>query len=410
MHDLPRRTIEEDALGATPWTVTKDEIPQLIEEILNPGRLHSLTVISPAGDTGRPRIDVDQLVREVEHLPTDVVVLDSMPASERLSDSISSTFHCYGGSVRVVMPDARVTDHFRRHPLLLIYPEDDPGASLRRVVEAVEHTPHVAPQPTPARPPRVLHTGTKGRIPAGLVPGTHTTPKPGPPTGAKPDSSPRPEPAAQPAGPQPPTPAHTPFGLADIETVVARSLTRVLEEQFGSSSEDTERERSRADTAEELLHEAEQRITRLEDELRAEQKARREIEERGQLPFVSDDPVEQLRSELAWYWLVTVTGDAGPMPTYTLGAGLVTGLDHAVVPRRRTLEVIVGLMRDDDRMLRRTHDFLESKGGRPRLTDAGHRIRRTAIREHTPQAPRLTWWRTDAGFHFDHVGPHDELL
>lgn len=173
----------------TVWHVTTEDVSALVEAILNPTRLHSLALVSPAGDTGQPRIDVDALVDSVRNLPPDVVVLESMAASERLSDSISEAFHCYGGSVRVVMPQARVTDHFRRHPLLLIYPTDDPKVSLRRVVEAAERTPvRMSEPPAPHPEPK---TG-----PALPVDPSRPIPKPGP---FKPHPAPQLETADDPA-------------------------------------------------------------------------------------------------------------------------------------------------------------------------------------------------------------------
>lgn len=398
------------------WRVTAGEVSALVEVMLNPTRLHSLVVVSPASDTGQPRLDVDALVSSVEDLPCDVVVLDSMAASERLSDSISEAFHCYGGSVRVVMPRARVTDHFRRHPLLLIYPTDDRTLSLRRVVEAAERTPlSLAEPPEGSRPPVRL------AMPSPDQP--RPAPKPGPPAS-------RPTPAALPTaaagtgaadlveppdrdavvdevGSPTPPPMHTPFGLADVEAVVVRAMTRTLEEQLGGPSSETQRERSRADTAEELLAEAERRIGRLEAQLA----------ERGPslvLPVVYDDPEAQLRWEVETRWLMSMPEQqrrAFTLPPWTAGPGFLAGLEHPVVPRRKTIAVMLAVLRGRVWDEYTTHQFLESKAGKPRLSPTGTAVWRTYVKAETPQAPRLTWWQNpDTSCHFEHVGTHDELI
>lgn len=50
------------------WRVTTEDVPALVEAILNPTRIYSLTVVSPASDLGRPRIEVDDLAALVGEL------------------------------------------------------------------------------------------------------------------------------------------------------------------------------------------------------------------------------------------------------------------------------------------------------------------------------------------------------
>lgn len=432
-------------VDVNPWVVDVEDVPHLIEMILNPSRSHSLVLVSKAGDTGRPRIDVDALQAAVEDLPADLVLLGSMEASQRLSDSISEQFHCYGGSVRVVMPGARVTDHFRRHPLVLVYKEDDPKRSVQRVVERVERTPAVTTAPEPLVPAGKPPAPKLGESPVAI-------PKPGPPPGAlpckptplAPPSSPGPSPEAErspattttnpppatdaldtPAGvgaeerrPEPVIAAggdipvvaspqvRLPFGLEEIEQVVTRSLGRVLEEQLGGPSSETERERSRADTAEEELVQAQERIRRLEDELR-------EARLGSGPPVVYSDPVKQLRFEVQQHWLTTVPEHLreDSLPSYTFGESFTEGLEHPVVPRAKTVQVMVAILTGEGWKQYETHQFTEGKTGPARQSPDGTPVLRTYVKENTPQAPRLTWWHTKTrGFHFDHVGPHDELL
>lgn len=365
--------------------------------------------MSPSGNTGRPRIDVDELVGLVASLPTDVVVLDSMAASEKLSDSISEAFHCYGGSVRVVMPRARVTDHFRRHPLLLIYPDDDPALSLRRIVDRVERTPSPSAAAPAAPPPLRVPTGPVP-TPTALFSRAAATP-PVPDRSSQPDTAPDlavQAPVADHAAPdQAAVPDHTPFGLADIEAVVARAVARTLEEQLGGPGSEAERERSRADTAEELWLEAEERIRRLESE------ATDRIDLQ-QLPQVYANEEAQLRWEVETIWLTTTPETervSCPLLPWTVSPAVFEGLAHPVVPRRKTIEVMLAVLTSRVWDACTSHQFRESEGGKARTSPTGTSIWRTYVRANTPQAPRLTWWQNpDQSIHFDHVGVHDALL
>lgn len=402
------------------WRVRVDDVPSLVGAILDPGRRHSLTIVSPASDTDQPRICVDELVDKVARLPTDVVVLDSMTASTALSDSISTAFHCYGGSVRVVMPNARVTDHFRRHPLLLIYPEDDRQLSLRRVVDAVERTPTVIPHAPAAPDVATIRPPSPGgwQVPK---PG----PRPAPPSAAQPaEAAPvtlpsvTPPPATSPS-PAPETsgdagvPLHTVFGLSDIEAVVSRAVARTLEEQLGGPSSATEHERSRADTAEEQLEAANSRIARLEAEVRTLHAV--SAAAAGELPQVFSDAEQQLRWEVDQVWLTGIPEPQRherPIATsWSVGPAFLAGLDDPVVPRRKVLGVVMAILRGDGWTEYTTHQFLESKAGKPRTSPTGTAVWRTYVKQSTPQAPRLTWWQNpDGSFHFDHVGAHDDLI
>lgn len=159
------------------------------------------------------------------------------------------------------------------------------------------------------------------------------------------------------------------------------------------------------------MSEAGHRIHRLEEELHEATRALQTRDDDAALPAVSDDPEVQLRKEIAWYWLAGPDQQLSGLPDFTVGTDLLAGLQHPVVPRRRTLEVMVRLMRKGPSIQRKSHHFLEGKAGKPRLSAEGQPQWRTNMKEGTPQAPRLTWWATGGGgFHFDHVGPHDDLL
>lgn len=389
-------------------------MPRLVQVMFDQQRRHSLTMVSPASDVRRPRIDVDQLVELVADLPTDIVVLADTQTTERLTDAVGHSFRCFGGSVRVVMPGARVTDHYRRHPLLRIYPEDDPQVSLHRIVEAVERTPLVTSAPastTAATPER-----TVVQLPVRMIPKPGprpTAPKPAePPTPAVVDDAHTAQPDAVPSSEAAHAPASGPaatqagFTLDDVERVVALAVTRTLEEQLGGSSDDLERERSRADTAEELLSEAQERIGRLEARLRTPTKML------GQWPQVYADREKQLRWEIETTWLTTTAEpDRGELATWTLDPEVLDGLELQVVPRPKAIEVMIAILQGNWQDRFGGHQAKESEGGRTKVSPEGTPMWRTYIKENTPQAPRLIWWHTrTGGVHFHHIGGHDDWL
>lgn len=390
-----------DSASTPVWDVDVDEIPHLIARILDPARQDSLVLVSPGGDTGRPRIDVDTLAARLAELPADIAVLATMTAANALSDSISDAFRSYGGSVRVVMPDAKVTDH-RRHPLILVYPEDDPAVALARIVAAVERTPYTStPAPSPTAPTLVIPRPGPHLIRHPPEPATAS------PLASEPDPAPGGDDGIEPRRGEGPTWGTGQPTLADIEEVVSRAVARTLEEQLGGPNSNTERERSRAVTAEEALDEARTRIAHLTEEVA---RARHDLVAHT----VFSDPEQQLRWELATLWLLTTPEHARneqPLADYTVTDAFLQGLTKHVVPRDKTITVMIDVLRGqgwDDRV---THQFKESKAGNARLSPTGTPMWRTYIKADSPQAPRLTWWQNpDLSYCFDHVGGHDDLL
>ena len=112
------------------WRVGVSDVGILVSRIFDSTRDSALVVVSPASDTNRPRIDSKLLA---QHLApgTELAVLDSMTASERLSDTVDPQFQVYGGGIRVILAGAARTDHWRRHRLFRVYPGDDADSACR---------------------------------------------------------------------------------------------------------------------------------------------------------------------------------------------------------------------------------------------------------------------------------------
>lgn len=119
------------------WNVGVSDVGILVSRIFDSSRDGALVVVSPASDTNRPRIDPDLLARYLV-AGTELAVLDSMTASERLSDTVDPQFQVYGGGIRVILAGAVRTDHWRRHRLFRVYPGDDAERACRQIAEFVE--------------------------------------------------------------------------------------------------------------------------------------------------------------------------------------------------------------------------------------------------------------------------------
>ena len=120
----PTQVCQERGIVVSEWRVGVGDVGILVSRIFDSSRDGALVVVSPASDTNRPRIDTKLLAQRLAP-GTELAVLDSMTASERLSDTVDPQFQVYGGGIRVILAGAARTDHWRRHRLFRVYPGDD---------------------------------------------------------------------------------------------------------------------------------------------------------------------------------------------------------------------------------------------------------------------------------------------
>lgn len=407
------------------WRVAAADIAHLVSRIFDSSRDGVLVVVSPASDTQKPRIDTGALA-EMLAPGTELAVLESMAASERLSDMVDRQFHCYGGSVRIILAGAARTDHWRRHRLFQIFPEDDADHACRRISQYVED------HQGSGRATRVVGPSTGG---SSLDPGQAeillglkrsmlegAEPAPRPAKQPRPEPSPEPEPAAapsaSPAGPEaggPREPCPVSVTADDMKRIVrsqsgfiADAVRRAIQEDllalFGNDHEALARERSRADAAEEEL-----------DQLQRRMREKEEREAQRAIPIISRDPERQLRWEIDYEWL---TGTPEPeregveLARYRLGSGFLKSLAADIVPRRKTVQVIVDVLAGRCWERRETHAFTEkSKSDIQRTRPDGALAWRTYVKTGAHGAPRLIWWQLPDGvIELDHVGHHDDQL
>ncbi|AXE39270.1 hypothetical protein [Acidipropionibacterium virtanenii] len=428
------------------WSVDGPEVGHLVTRIFDVTRTEPLVVVSPVSETGSPRIDVARLV---ELLPagTEVAVLATMKASRVLSDAVDTQFQCYGGSVRAILPGAARTDYWRRHRLFTIYPEDDVEAACRLIARHVadsqgtgpaRHVSGTAPhgvldlrqaaQLAEYRR-RLIAGGAGDQAPRPAVPqagpgvvGSGPGPKPGPGlrkafsrTAPRPtaEEAPEPEAAAPEAAPGPGPAARSITvdaavleELLDekVDSIVRRVSAGVEEGLLALLNEELQaqdRERSRADSLAEQNADLQLRLEVMQGR-------------GGAVPRVFADPGRQLRWEIEQEWLTGTPESerADGLRTFTLGPRFLDSMEAEIVPRAKTVRVMVDVLAGHAWDRHETHQFTDApRGGKQRVRDDGATAWRTYVKAESHGAPRLTWWQcADGSVEFGHVGHHDELI
>jgi len=422
------------------WRVGVSDVGILVSRIFDSSRDGALVVVSPASDTNRPRIDTKLLA---QHLApgTELAILDSMPASERLSDTVDSQFQVYGGGIRVILPGAARTDHWRRHRLFRVYPGDDTDSACLDIADYVSsHQGIGGPRRVGAGAPQQALTedqmaalnrfrssldiapNAPAVAPKAPRPGTHgsPTPKPGPAPKPgphrTPGTTPTPAPAAPAAritpAPAPATPADTGISAAELKNLLNAQTDRIANKLRSSIIDDLmllldtdheslARERSRADAAEEELDHLRRRMAD-QDELRG-------------YPRVFSDPEKQFRWEVEYEWL---TGNpeeerGESLNPYVLSEGFLDSMEADLLRgRSKIVQVVVDILSGHAWDRRKTHQFIiPGKSVFQKTLPEGAVPWRTYVKRGAPGAARLTWWQYPNGtIELVHVGHHDDLL
>ena len=431
----PMQVCQERGTVVSEWRVGVSDVGILVSRIFDSSRDGALVVVSPASDTNRPRIDTKLLAQHL--VPgTELAVLDSMTASERLSDTVDPQFQVYGGGIRVILAGAARTDHWRRHRLFRVYPGDDADsacldiadhvsshqgiggprrvgagtpqqalsedqmAALNRFRSSLDITPD-APAPTPRAP----KPGSQGSS----VPKPGPTPRPGP---ARPATT---TPSRAPVVPtQSQVPAPTDPGISanelkallnDQTDRIAKNLRSSIIDDLmlllDSDHESLARERSRADAAEEELDHLRRRMADQE-------------EHRG-YPRVFSDPEKQFRWEVEYEWL---TGNpeeerGESLNPYVIGEKFLESMEADLLRgRAKIVQVVVDVLSGHAWDRRKTHQFIiPSKSVIQKVMPEGAVPWRTYVKRGAPGAARLTWWQLpDGTIELVHVGHHDDLL
>ena len=414
------------------WRVGVSDVGILVSRIFDSSRDGALVVVSPASDTNRPRIDPKLLAQHL--VPgTELAVLDSMTASERLSDTVDPQFQVYGGGIRVILAGAARTDHWRRHRLFRVYPGDDADSACLEIADYVRARQEIGgsrkvgastPQqalsedqmaalnrfrsfldvtpPTPPQAPKVPKPGP----PSSRAPKPGPTPKPGP---HRPASTP---PAPTPVAPESPVSTVTGISTAELKNLLDTQTERIANKLrssiiddlmllLDSDHESLARERSRADAAEEELDDLRRRMA--------------DQEERRGYPRVYSDPEKQFRWEVEYEWL---TGNpeeerGESLVPYIISEGFLDSMEAEILRgRAKIIQVVVDILSGHAWDRRKTHQFIiPGKSVIQKSIPEGAVPWRTYVKRGAPGAARLTWWQyPDKTIELVHVGHHDDLL
>lgn len=345
-----------------PWVVRTNEVAHLTTEIFSPNREDCLVVVSPASDTNAPRVDPDQITA-ASPPGTVVAVLSTMATSRALTDDVTRDLTAFGGACRVYRPYASRNDSATRHPLILTRPHDDPADSVRMIAQHCRrHGADRSARPRPATPPPVVR------------------PVPVPTAPAETDSS-LPAPGD--------TAALTNAVRSAVEPLLREVVTEVITDLLGTDTDAEEVQRLRTEVAQ-LREELDQHVP----------------------PEVFAEPIDQLRWELTQQWL-TSTPEAereSGLPEWTAAAAFLAGLDDQIVPRRKTIQVMVEILTGAVWDRRKVHQCA-TPGGQALLDTDGAVLWRAHIKTNSPGAPRIHWWaRPDGSVDFCTVGHHDATL
>ena len=417
------------------WRVGVSDVGILVSRIFDSTRDSALVVVSPASDTNRPRIDSKLLA---QHLApgTELAVLDSMTASERLSDTVDPQFQVYGGGIRVILAGAARTDHWRRHRLFRVYPGDDADSACLEIADYVKsHQGIGGPRQVGASTPQQalsedqmaalnrfrssldITPAAPESIAKPMKPGltSSATPKPGvipKPRPYRPAADTALKPADTTTATTPAESVVTGIGAAELKALlnnqtdrIANKLRRSIIDDLmlllDTDHESLARERSRADAAEEELDQLRRRMADQE-------------EQRG-YPQVFGDPEKQLRWEVDYEWLTGTPEEErdDSLTPYVLSEGFLESMERDLLRgRAKIIQVIVDIVSGHAWDRRKTHQFIiPGRSVIQKSLPEGAVPWRTYVKRGAPGAPRLTWWQhRDGVIELAHVGHHDDLL
>lgn len=406
-----------DPSGTTAtWVVHRDDVGNLVAKIFDQRRGLPIILVSVASDTGAPRLDPQLLQGRVR---AHVAVLESVAVADALSHSVGEAFRAFGGAVRVIWPQATSRDHWRRHRLFHTYADDDPQATADHIAAYISDNRAVlAPAPKPV--PRI-----DGITPAVLDRKAHVAPAPtpGPVPTASPTPAPVPTAPPRPAAPPQPTPARVDLTsvesrLEALERIVA-GLPRALADSVrgdvadvihelvgGGGSDEVDRERSRADAAEQeldaLRRSHERTLRELADSRHAATPA-----------AVWSDPARQLRHEIEQAWLLATPEErreGGPRG-FRFGPRFLDSLRAEIIPRAKAVLMCAEVLNRTIHTRRTTHHVEDGVGsGRHRSRADASACWRAYLKSNSPGAPRLMWWELkDGTVEFALAAHHDDL-
>lgn len=398
--------------------VTISDVGLLVSRLLDETRTRPIVVLSPASDTGKPRVPVESL----RHRFTGVLaVIQTMEASAALSDALGDGLHVYGGAVRVVYPGASLDGSQYDHPMFMTFPEDDPQRTADAIVR------HVLGHAAPSLPDVAAGAAGEGSV--------CPVPKPSPVPAAAPDPEPvQAEPTPARASLHADEQADLPGQVAATTAAAVKDLiTTLIADRDSDVTREVAREGARADAAEEALrllnadHHAlteqvanlraqwETQHKALDARVRAAEQAAESAGDTTWPPTVyPDDREAQFRYEVEQRWLMTYPPEDRrryPLRDYVFAPGFLDSLDAQIVPTCKTVDVCVEVVTQRVWESKKCHTLtVNGRGSKARTRACGDTAYRVNIKSDSPGAPRLMWWQcSDGRVELLAAAHHDDL-
>ncbi|MFI1765299.1 hypothetical protein ACH41H_25015 [Streptomyces sp. NPDC020800] len=313
---------------------TPERVPDLVAEVFDPSRILPLVLVTTSPSHGdKPLLDPAELGEQLEGR-ADVAVLADQAASWALGAALPEKWSTYGGALRIFWADATERDPVERHPRVYVNSANTTD-TVRHVVSRIR-------------------------------------------------------------------------GSVTIWT--SDTATAALSNP--SSRPDTTRRAEDADLLREHLRAARQDLAAARKDNRALQSRIRDLKSSEASaatlalpPAVFTDPEAQFRYETEQIWLwryPEAERTTWPLRPYQLGPDWLTSLGEVTQTHRRDIldvvtDVLTGRAVDVPGRQVRAHKT-HASGGAPQLVRGdGAAAWRCNIKNNSPAAPRLTWWKLRSG-------------
>lgn len=144
-------TIGGYSYSSTPDMVGAEDVPGLVEELVNPKRVIPILVVARRTGDDRPLLDTSQVSDQVAGVAKVYELADKWSAF-RLTEMLTKPLSCFGGAIRVYWPRFTTESDPYLHPLWMPWQLKDEGGAAatlaeitRRLFEAAAFR-HVEPQ------------------------------------------------------------------------------------------------------------------------------------------------------------------------------------------------------------------------------------------------------------------------
>lgn len=133
----PSTAVVELLAAAAPQPRADPKPEDVATLLLDPSRVRPVIVISRFPEEEQPRLDAEEIMRELKGL-ADVVVITNGQATYRLEELLPIDTHVFGSAVRVYPPELKWTEDPYSSPLRLVRSNADIGPVTAKIISDVE--------------------------------------------------------------------------------------------------------------------------------------------------------------------------------------------------------------------------------------------------------------------------------